>query len=122
MTDTLKIEAGKEYLTRDGNRARIYATDGGVIFPVHGAIYEDGEGWDLASWTDTGKIQNSSSTSGYDIISEAPKTIAVDCWLWVFDGRFPLTMDKPWEDADTAGTKPVAQFRLTRTVQHGEGM
>lgn len=118
MTDTLKIEAGKEYLTRDGSRARVYATDGEVFFPVHGAIY-DGGGWELASWRGTGKHHNSPSTSGYDIISEAPKPIEVDCWVWVSHaGRADIYDHK----REAGGPSIAAQFRLTRTVQHGEGM
>jgi len=31
-------EVGKEYRTRDGLRARIYATDAGGAYPIHGAI------------------------------------------------------------------------------------
>jgi hypothetical protein len=41
------FEAGKEYQTRDGRRARVYATDGRCD-EIHGAILFP-EGW--ASWT-----------------------------------------------------------------------
>ena len=36
--------------TRRGNQVRIYANDGYGDYPIHGAIYEDGE-WDLTGWT-----------------------------------------------------------------------
>jgi hypothetical protein len=49
----LKIEVGKMYLTRDGHLARIYATDGGDRYPVHGAIKRD-RGWVQNDWTADG--------------------------------------------------------------------
>jgi hypothetical protein len=40
--------------TVDGTPVRIYATDGGGEFPVHGAVYQIGC-WNIKSWTMTGK-------------------------------------------------------------------
>lgn len=52
-----KFEAGKEYKTRDGSRARIYATDGRGPWPIHGAIFEnEGDGWVMNSWSSEGKV------------------------------------------------------------------
>jgi hypothetical protein len=40
--------------TVEGNPVRIYATDAGGDFPVHGAVYQIGC-WNIKSWTMTGK-------------------------------------------------------------------
>lgn len=39
--------------TRDGREARIYATDGGGSFPIHGAVAER-DGWTGCVWRSTG--------------------------------------------------------------------
>ncbi len=46
------ITAGKFYRTRDGRKARIYATDGGSK-QIHGAIMDD-QGWIVRSWNTDG--------------------------------------------------------------------
>jgi hypothetical protein len=43
----------KTYRTKGGRRARIYATDAGGMFPVHGAIECEG-GWLPAAWQEDG--------------------------------------------------------------------
>lgn len=43
------IRPGAIVRLKSGQRARIYATDGGGGFPIHGAIEMNG-GWILASW------------------------------------------------------------------------
>ena len=53
----MTIEAGKQYLTRSGKIARIYATDGGGRQPVHGAVQIDDE-WNNNTWTDNGTFMN----------------------------------------------------------------
>lgn len=44
----MAIEMGKQYRTRDGREARIYAVDGGGLYPVHGAFV--GDGWEQENW------------------------------------------------------------------------
>ena len=50
-TDQCRIKSEK-YQTRDGRSVRIYATDGGEVYPVHGAIF-DGK-WIAQEWTEKG--------------------------------------------------------------------
>ncbi|MGM0584255.1 MAG: hypothetical protein ACQEUZ_06360 [Pseudomonadota bacterium] len=47
------FEAGKEYRTRDGRRARVYATDGGGPCPIHGAINKN-DRWFAYCWRKDG--------------------------------------------------------------------
>lgn len=51
----LKIEVGKCYKTRDGQKVRVYATDGEGAYTIHGA-YHDGNGWVLGQWQPDGRI------------------------------------------------------------------
>jgi len=41
--------------TRDGREARIYATDGGGDFPIHGASLNDGQ-WSAECWMRDGRL------------------------------------------------------------------
>lgn len=52
-------EPGKEYRTRGGQRARVYATNGHGLFPVHGAIYSFG--WHAQKWQITGQWRDHGS-------------------------------------------------------------
>ena len=55
----MKIEAGKFYKTRGGNKARVYATDGGEGYPIHGAVSMPAGGhWRSATWSDDGLYYN----------------------------------------------------------------
>lgn len=65
----MKIEVGKLYRSRNGRKARIYATDGeereGCI---HGALL-DGSGWWTHSWLASG-IWIKDAENGEDLISK----------------------------------------------------
>lgn len=50
----MNIQPNIHYCTRSGRRARIYATDAGGRFPIHGAI-QDEIGWFMVDWTDEGR-------------------------------------------------------------------
>lgn len=66
----MKIEVGKLYQTRDGERVRIYTDDGGGYFPIHGAIYRDDyPGWDSETWKANGRFSNEGA-AGRDIVAE----------------------------------------------------
>jgi hypothetical protein len=124
MTDTLKIEAGKEYLLRNGWRMRCYATGMDSTYPTHGAYFRPqlkSNGWSYSGWNADGSHPSATS---FDIISEAPETIEVDCWAWVYaDGGVQISK-KAHGGPMMAGANeiPAAQFRLTRSVTVGEGM
>jgi len=53
------IEVGKKYYTEDGREVRIYATDAGGVFPIHGAVFEKCEKlWIEKAFSNEGKCQN----------------------------------------------------------------
>lgn len=72
----MKIEAGKFYKTRDGQKARVYALDACGDYPVHGAVLCNDGMWILSSWTCGGHDDAEGPASSNDIVAEwtaAPK-------------------------------------------------
>lgn len=86
------FEPGKEYRTRCGDRARVYALDGDEGYPIHGAIlYDSEEGlWTGECWTAEGLFNEDE-----------------------YDSR-DLT-DKEWEEP-----KPSPIMRSVSVELHGE--
>lgn len=66
-------QAGCTYETRDGGTARIYATDGGGVYPIHGAVYGDGI-WLSASWTASG-LHYDGELGGMDLVKHGKQYI-----------------------------------------------
>lgn len=50
----MNIETGKYYVTRDGRKVRIYATDGGADLPIHGAVLSKLGHWYACIWDKDG--------------------------------------------------------------------
>ena len=48
------IDFSKPLQTQDGREARVYATDGGGRYPVHGAVKQI-DRWEPESWTIEGR-------------------------------------------------------------------
>lgn len=49
------IDITKKYKTRSGCEVRIYATDGGGDYPIHGAVKYKGDNyWSPRKWKDSG--------------------------------------------------------------------
>lgn len=67
---------GKFYKTRDGRKARIYATDGLDDWPIHGGIFYSG-GWMHGVWRGDGTYLTSGSHP-YDLIAEWKDAPVVD--------------------------------------------
>ena len=69
----MKISKDKTYKTRNGLLVRIYATDGGGLYPVHGAYYKLKEDvWVSECWTSSGALMLSTSDS-LDLLEVTPK-------------------------------------------------
>lgn len=102
--NTMKIEVGKFYRTRGGEKVRIYATDGGT-YPIHGAIYQKGMGWVVTEWSKEGYIFKFEGLDDFDIVGEWKDEIVFDwsclpAWADQFiamdqDGRWFSYPDSP---------------------------
>ena len=75
----MKIDKNRTYTTRDGRAVRIYATDGGGNYPVHGAV-DRGEEYAANCWAESGLFRLDPSTEDeYDLIEALkPNGIPVD--------------------------------------------
>jgi hypothetical protein len=82
-TDQCRIKSEK-YQTRKGDPVRIYATDAGGMYPVHGAR-QDGGLWTYETWTKDGKHISSDEESFRDLV-EIPQTVTF--WVNVYHGMF----------------------------------
>ena len=45
----MKIEVGKKYKTRDGRLVKLYYTNGGGRYPIHGSVYFN-DIWEPVQW------------------------------------------------------------------------
>lgn len=77
----MKIEVGKLFKTRCGERARIYAIgcDSGANW-AHGAVFDGGH-WEMAAWTEDGLCWNDGEEHLYDLVDvwpEQPESTSVD--------------------------------------------
>lgn len=118
----MTVEKNKQYRTYDGRDVRIYSTDGGCPYSVHGAILFDG-GWEMQTWTMKGKTFLYEE-SGSDLIEVKPR-IKRDIWVneyrycngqrnWVaFDTR---------DEADSEPAARIACVKLTIDCEEGEGL
>lgn len=71
------IAEGRELETANGGEVRIYCTDGGGHYPIHGATrFHESDRWTVQSWTDRGR-RNTNGTSAFDLVIK-PRTIEVD--------------------------------------------
>ena len=67
----MRVEAGRFYRTRDGRKARIYATDVDSIFPIHGAILiAEPNTWAAVTWDRRGYFLDDLQMSESDIIAD----------------------------------------------------
>ena len=112
------IDKSKTYKTRDGREVRIYATDGGGSYPVHGAICQDG-GWKSNTWNSDG-----SWTSGQcraDLIEVKPR-IKYERWVNVYPDN-AISSSKTREEADrNAIWNRIACVKIAIDCEEGEGL
>ena len=111
------IDINKKYQTRGGQKVRIYCTDGGGDYPVHGATLSRGK-WYAVQWTGNGNGR--CADDALDLI-EVPETIEIDVWLNVFDDGL-VTQWRSKEEADKQAFSRIACIHLQRTVTKGEGL
>ena len=82
MTDIPDWIATGKCQTRDGREVRIYATDGGGDFPIHGAAREY-SGWCECSWCQNGRYFVDGDLSADDIIPIPKGPVVEFCRIWV---------------------------------------
>lgn len=113
MADDLFIQAGKEYRTRDGRRARIYASDGAGE-RIHGAVLMS-NGWYNMSWRTDGQMWKG-STSGFDIVAHwTGEKAQAKGYVWLVlkpDGNVVLDLTKEQSRVTQGGDHALACMKV----------
>lgn len=113
------IDKNKQYRTRSGLPVRIYATDCGGDYPVHGATCF-GDIWHLCFWTKDGFFTG--NEGGLDLIEVKPR-IQATFWVNVNPHGPDATIYKSKEIADSwAGPERKACLEITIDCEEGEGL
>ena len=80
---SMKVEPGKFYITRDGNKVRVYAQENtGDGFSVHGAILSRGR-WEAENWFKTGMWTTTQDVSDEDIVGPWVDPNKTEKWAFV---------------------------------------
>lgn len=117
------IDPAKKYTTRDGRAVRIYATDAGGEYPIHGAI-KNGDEWKGCDWSTTGQRHLTIPQTSSDLIEVKPER---EGWVNVYaaPAGSPFSVgvayaDKQDADAQTAVGGRIACLHIKFT--EGEGL
>ena len=111
------IDINKKYRTRDGREVRIYATDSGGIYPIHGAIKTE-HGWSVACWDDDGNYYG--TTPNLKLVEVKPR-IKETIYINIYDGYKSISStEKVAEDRADCGIR--ARVKVDIDVEEGEGL
>lgn len=112
------ISMDKQYRARCGYEVRIYAVDGGAKYPVHGAIFINGE-WELHYWDKNGICKYGPA---FNLIEVKPR-IQREYWHNVYPNASDVNIQKTREDADLwAANDRIACVKIIIDCEEGEGL
>ena len=118
------ISKDKTYRTLGGQEVRIYATDAGGLFPVHGAIFQDGT-WHGMKWTAEGKTHfttTSCMVNTVDDLAEVKPRIKRTVWINVYaDKSGDYSQARSIADC-MAGPNRIACVKVEIDCEEGEGL
>ena len=114
------ISKDKTYRTRDGHEVRIYATDGGQKYCVHGSVHHIALGWICHTWMPDGR---SNMPANYDLIEVKPRHKRT-VWVTVWNNGYTETSNKPeWRNGSPGcGQEPIACIKVDLDFEEGEGL
>lgn len=111
------ISKDKQYRCKFGNEVRIYATDGGGQFPVHGAIKNSFGQWLARIWTEDG--ENTEYGPDFDLVEVKPR-IKRTVWVNIFQNNIFAFKSK--HDADESSAYRIACVKVEIDCEEGEGL
>jgi hypothetical protein len=112
-----KISKDKQYTTRDGSEVRIYATDCGGSYPIHGAIKRS-EDWISASWGSSGYVVKSCREMPDDLVEVKPR-MKIERWVAIGHcGSISMFSEK----VTSGGPSLFAVKHIVFEVEEGEGL
>jgi hypothetical protein len=110
------ISKDKTYRTRDGREVRIYATDGGGKYPVHGSVKTD-DGWRSRTWDSNGQVGPFKNDG--DLIEVKPR-IKRTVWINVYEDDCDAFQHKA--PADCHVENRLACVTVEIDCEEGEGL
>jgi hypothetical protein len=113
------IDINKQYRTRDGREVRIYATDGAMPRPVHGAVKSSYDStWHSFQWHEDGRlVHNILAVDLSDLIEVRPRHKRT-VWLHVFkNGSVCAT-----EETYYVVSGRIACIKVELDFEEGEGL
>ena len=113
------IDINKKYRTRDGREVRIYATDGAMPRPVHGAVKSTYDStWHSFQWHEDGRlVHNILAVDLSDLIEVCPRHKRT-VWLHVFKNGSVCST----EEAYYVVTGRIACIKVELDFEEGEGL
>jgi len=116
----MQVEMGKQYKTRSGKEVRLYATDCGGVYTVHGA-YRSGEFWAIGSWLSNGEWYRG-SVQELDLIEVKPR-IQREVWLNIYGNDTDWCVHDSKAEANARSSQGrTACVKLTIDCEEGEGL
>lgn len=116
------ISKDKKYRTDDGCFARVYATDAGETYPIHGAVFRAGR-WLVCRWTEQGK-EHLGGNGPNDLVEVKPR-IKRTYWINLYPNDVRGITHESKEEADLAigsGTDRIACVKVEIDCEEGEGL
>jgi len=115
----MQAEMGKQYKTRSGSEVRLYATNCGGVYTVHGA-FRSGESWIVGSWLSNGEWYRG-SVHELDLIEVKPRRIQREVWLNVYKDGVVCHLSSEMATSH-CGSDRIACVKLTIDCEEGEGL
>jgi len=115
-----EVDLSKEYRTRSGCRARLYEKYGSGKYPIHGAVYEDGE-WIIMTWMLSGKYMREDADGRYDLIEVKPR-IKRTFWVNVYPEGVVEHETKEHADKIARKYNRLACVKIELDCEEGDGL
>ena len=118
---TNEIDINKQYRTKNGFAVRIYATDGGGTYSVHGAILKSNE-WGFTRWNKYG-VDIYGSHDGDNLVEVKPR-IKRTYWINIYPQRERCNFlhDSKNKADENAGYYRIACVKVEIDCEEGEGL
>jgi hypothetical protein len=109
------IDKSKNYRTRDGREARIYATDGNELKRVHGAFKNIYSGcWTSCDWEASGSHWRDTLLDLIEVRPRHKRTV----WLHVFKNSTVCATEEAYYEI----TNRIACIKVDLDFEEGEGL
>ena len=113
------IDINKKYRTRDGREVRIYATDGIMPRPIHGAVKSSYDStWHSFQWHEDGRlVHNILAVDLSDLIEVRPRHKRT-VWLHVFKNSTVCATEEAYYEI----TNRIASIKVELDFAEGDGL